>query len=500
MAAACLYPVLSAFQLAGYDWSMGTPWASAQWVGWDNVIQAFANPRVWNSLLTTLLFAAVCVTAEMLLGIALALALEKPVKGMSFFRTLFILPMMIAPIAVGLTWRYIFDAQFGLANAVLKLLGLSAQTWLADPQLAFMAIVIADIWQWTPFVFIMMIAALAGVDHSVIEAARIDGASWWQQTLWVKLPMVMHVIAITLMMRLIDAFRVLEVIYVLTFGGPGDSTEILALHIYKTAFVGQQLGVAAAISILLLLVVTVLSLGALLDIFAEPLNFIFMPTLENYRAVIEEDKLDRYLGNSLFVGIVSTVITLVLGCMAAYGLARFRFPGRQAVAYTTLLLRTVPLAVLAIPVFLIWNEWQLVNSLWGLVLLYVAVNLPFTIWLLYGFVLQVPIELEEAAAIDGCGPFQIFTKVLLPLMGPGLAAASIFTFRIAWNEFILALVLTDRQTRTLPVAASLFITDLGVDWGKVMAMTSLIAIPPLIFTFIAARQIITGLTAGAVKG
>ncbi|WP_396434154.1 carbohydrate ABC transporter permease [Limnohabitans sp.] len=242
------------------------------------------------------------------------------------------------------------------------------------------------------------------------------------------------------------------------------------------------------------------SLRQQVDIFANPLNFIFMPTLENYRAVIEEDKFDRYLVNSLFVGTVSTVITLVLGCMAAYGLARFRFPGRQAVAYTTLLLRTVPLAVLAIPVFLIWNEWQLVNSLWGLVLLYVAVNLPFTIWLLYGFVLQVPIELEEAAAMDGCGPFQIFTKVLLPLMGPGLAAASIFTFRIAWNEFILALVLTDRQTRTLPVAASLFITDLGVDWGKVMAMTSLIAIPPLIFTFIAARQIITGLTAGAVKG
>ena len=242
------------------------------------------------------------------------------------------------------------------------------------------------------------------------------------------------------------------------------------------------------------------SLRQQVDIFAEPLNFIFTPTLENYRAVLEEDHFDRYLVNSLFVGLVSTVITLILGCMAAYGLARFRFPGRTTVAYTTLLLRTVPLAVLAIPVFLIWNEWHLVNSLWGLVLLYVAVNLPFTIWLLYGFVLQVPVELEEAAAIDGCGPIRVFTKVLLPLMAPGLAAASIFTFRIAWNEFILALVLSDRSTRTLPVAASLYITDIGVDWGRVMAMGSLIAIPPLIFTFIAARQIITGLTAGAVKG
>ena len=242
------------------------------------------------------------------------------------------------------------------------------------------------------------------------------------------------------------------------------------------------------------------SLRQQVDIFSAPLDFLFMPTLENYRAVLEEDRFDRYLFNSLFVGVVSTLITLAIGSMAAYGLARFRFPGRTAIAWTTLLLRTVPLAVMAVPVFLIWSEWQLVNSLWGLVLLYVAVNLPFTIWLLYGFVLQIPVELEEAAAIDGCGPVGVFTRVVLPLMAPGLAAASIFTFRIAWNEFILALVLTDRQTRTLPVAASLFITDLGVDWGKVMAMASLIAIPPLIFTFVAARQIITGLTAGALKG
>ena len=263
MAAACLYPVLSAFQLSLFDWSMGTPWSSARWVGIDNFVSAFSNPRVWSSLWTTLMFAAVCVSIEMALGIGLALALEHPVRGMAFFRTLFILPMMIAPIAVGLTWRYLFDAQFGLINAVLALFGISAKIWLADPQLAFISIVIADVWQWTPFVFIMVIAALANVDSAVIEASRIDGASWLQMTFLVKLPMIMHVIAITLMMRLIDAFRVLEVIYVLTFGGPGDSTEILSLHIYKTAFIGQQLGVAGAVSVLLLFVVALLSWGAL---------------------------------------------------------------------------------------------------------------------------------------------------------------------------------------------------------------------------------------------
>lgn len=263
MAVASLYPLLAALQLGFYDWSLGTPWSDARWVGIDAFVAAFRDPSVWSSLVTTLIFAAVCVVAEMTLGIALALGLEGDLRGTAFFRTLFILPMMIAPIAVGLTWRYLFDAQFGLINAIIGLVGVPAVPWLAQEHTAFAAIVIADIWQWTPFVFIMMVAGLANVDVSVLEAARIDGATWWQATMRVKLPMVMHVIAITLLMRLIDAFRVLEVIYILTFGGPGESTEILSLHIYKTAFVGQRLGSAAAISALLLAVVAGLSWLAL---------------------------------------------------------------------------------------------------------------------------------------------------------------------------------------------------------------------------------------------
>lgn len=267
MAAACLYPVLSALQLGFYDWSMGTPWSEAKWQGFDAFIRAFSDGAVWRSLYTTLVFAFVCVSAEMILGISLALALEqqtqRPLRGMMIFRTMFILPMMIAPIAVGLTWRYLFDAQFGLLNAIIGVFGFEPLGWLANEQLAFAAIVIADIWQWTPFVFIMMIAAFANIDTSVLEAARIDGATWWQTTWLVKLPMVLDVIVITLLMRLIDAFRVLEVIYILTFGGPGESTEILSLHIYKTAFISQRLGSAAAISVLLLIVVAILSWGAL---------------------------------------------------------------------------------------------------------------------------------------------------------------------------------------------------------------------------------------------
>jgi multiple sugar transport system permease protein len=236
------------------------------------------------------------------------------------------------------------------------------------------------------------------------------------------------------------------------------------------------------------------------QIFSVPPVWIFFPTIQNYIDVLVMDRFGRYLTNSLVVGVFSTLFTLTFGGMAAYALVRFKFMGRGVVSISTLLLRMLPPAVLAVPVFVIWSDWNLLNKRAGLILVYVAMNLPFTIWILYGFIAQIPQELEEAAVIDGCSPYQVFFRVVLPLIRPGLAAAAIFTFRIAWNEFILALVLTNRYTRTLPVATSLFLTDHGIQWGKIMAMGTLIALPPLIFTFIAARQIITGLTAGAVKG
>jgi multiple sugar transport system permease protein len=235
------------------------------------------------------------------------------------------------------------------------------------------------------------------------------------------------------------------------------------------------------------------------QIFDSGFSFLFMPTLDNYREVLT-DRFLGYLGNSIIVGVVSTVLTLVMGSMCAYALSRFRFIGRTPLAIGTLLLRTIPPAVLAIPVYVIWNRFGIGDGLGGLILVYVAFNLPFTIWLLYGFIEQVPTELEEAATMDGCGPFKTFFLLILPLLKPGMAAAAIFTFRIAWNELVLASVLTNRGSRTAPYGVYLFITDVGIDWGKLMAAGVLVALPPLIFTFVAARQIIAGLTAGAVKG
>ncbi|MFY8114258.1 MAG: carbohydrate ABC transporter permease [Rhabdaerophilum sp.] len=250
-----------------------------------------------------------------------------------------------------------------------------------------------------------------------------------------------------------------------------------------------------------ILVMVATSLKTKPDIFSGSFGLIFMPTLDNYRAVLGDSQNARYLTNSLIVATLSTGLTLIFGCMAAYAIVRFRFFGRDVVSGGTLLMRMVPPAVLTVPVFMIWTyEFGLSNSLPGVILVYTAINLPFVIWILQSFIAQVPPALEEAARIDGANDFQVFFLVVLPMIRPGLAAAAIFTFRIAWNEFILALVLTNRFTRTMPVKVSLFINEHNIEWGQIMAIGTLIALPPLVFTFLASRQIITGMTAGAVKG
>ncbi len=256
------------------------------------------------------------------------------------------------------------------------------------------------------------------------------------------------------------------------------------------------------------------SLKLTVDIMSDTSGLFFLPTLHNYETVLckvlwyEPQSVDycdptfgRALGNSLVIAITSTVLTLVIGCMAAYALVRFRFMGRDTVSLVTLMTRMVPPAVLLVPIFGIWTfQFQIDGTLVGIILIYVAMNLPFVIWILQSFIVQVPIQLEESARIDGAGPFQVFFLIVLPIIKPGLAAASIFTFRIAWNEFLLANALSNRNTRTVPVTIVNSLSEYNLDWGVIMATGMLLAIPPIIFTFVASRQIITGMTAGAVKG
>ena len=258
-----VYPILDAFYLSFYDWKIGTPIEKAPYSGLAHYARMIRDPDVLESIWVTLRFGFWTITIEMVLGVGLALLLEKPIRGASIFRTIFILPLMVSPVVVGLIWRYLFDARIGWINHYISQLGFERQVWLGDAELAFFAIVFTDIWQWTPFIFIIVIAGLQALPSEVLEASKIDGANWWQNIFFVKLPMIRSILVIALLMRLIDVFRALEVMYILTGGGPGRATELLSLHIYNRAFDTQQLGYASAISVLLILLVFGLSLGIL---------------------------------------------------------------------------------------------------------------------------------------------------------------------------------------------------------------------------------------------
>ena len=259
MGLALLYPLAYMIYGSFRAWDPSQNISETEFVGLKNYITLFFDPAFRESLSVTLTFAFAVVTAELAIGVGLALLLDRNIRGMSVLRTLFILPMMIAPVVVGLMWRYMYHPTVGTINKTLKSMGFESVDWLG--QHALLSVIIADIWQWTPFIFILSLAALQSLPRSALEAAKIDGATGWQQIRYIKLPLMMPVLIVTGLLRLIDAFKVLEVILVMTEGGPGLSTEIIALRISRTATEFRELGVAAAMSNYLLLLWLILTLG-----------------------------------------------------------------------------------------------------------------------------------------------------------------------------------------------------------------------------------------------
>ena len=259
MALALFYPIGYMIWGSFRDWDPSQSLSETEFVGLANYAKLLVDPAFHASFWVTLVFAFTVVAVEMVIGVGLALLLDRNIRGMSVLRTLFILPMMIAPVVVGLVWRYMFHQTYGTFNRFLEAVGLPSVDWLGQNPL--LSVIIADIWQWTPFIFILSLAALQSLPRSALEAARIDGATPWQQIIHVKLPLMAPVLIVTMLLRLIDAFKVLEVILVMTGGGPGLSTEILALRIARTAREFRELGEAAAMSNYLLMLLMVLTLG-----------------------------------------------------------------------------------------------------------------------------------------------------------------------------------------------------------------------------------------------
>ena len=231
----------------------------------------------------------------------------------------------------------------------------------------------------------------------------------------------------------------------------------------------------------------------------DPSLWVFKPVLENYDAVFRNRNLLFYIKNSSIIVASTTAASLVLGTLAAYGFARFRFRRKEDLAFWVLSLRMLPPITVVIPFFLLGRFLNLLDKHLYLIIIYMSFNIPFTIWMMRGFIEEIPQELEEAAWVDGCSRFQGLLRVVVPVILPGIAATAIFCVIQSWNEFALAFFLTSFNSRTVPTTVTFFLTVLGIIWGEMAAVGVVATIPILIFSLVVQRYLIRGLTFGALK-
>ncbi len=253
-----LLPLVYAFTVSFTNYDIKQPNQTLQFVGFRNYAVGLKDSEFITSVKNTILIVGVSLALEFIIGLVLSLILSKERKGYSVWRTILLIPSVIAPVVVGVLWRMLLNPDYGLFKLWFDKIGLN-KAWLSDPIWAKITVIMVETWTWTPFVMLTLVAGLKSLSDTPFEAARIDGASGWQIFRYITMPMLKPVIAVTFLLRLMDAFKMFDNIYVLTYGGPGLATEVLSLRIYKKGLKYFDISVASAQSWVFLLCIFILS-------------------------------------------------------------------------------------------------------------------------------------------------------------------------------------------------------------------------------------------------
>jgi len=234
-------------------------------VGIRNFAHLFHDRRLWEALLHTVIFTAIALPLELILGLAMAQLFLERLPGRAVFVALLVLPVVVSPIVSGATWSLMFDNRFGPINQVIGWLSGGPRTllWTINPDLVYPAIIVAEVWQWTPFMFLLLLAALANVDKSQLEAAAIDGAGWWRTFFRIVLPAIWPVMAVAILIRGLDLFRLFDIVWALTKGGPGTMTETISIFTYIKGFQQFETSYTAAVALLIIVLLSVVVFAAL---------------------------------------------------------------------------------------------------------------------------------------------------------------------------------------------------------------------------------------------
>jgi multiple sugar transport system permease protein len=258
LAATVLYPLLYSLVMSFTSSSLKYK-GLGKFIGLDNYVRVFHDTYFVKAAWNTVVFTVFVVALEFLFGFIIALLLNRIKTGKKIFFTIIIVPMLITPVAVGLIWRLLLHPSLGIVNYLLSLIGLQGQAWLGDAKLAMFSVVMIDIWHQVPFMILLLLAGLVSLPTEPYEAATIDGASRWQTLRTITIPMMKETIVVAILFRVITAIKTYDLIFVLTKGGPGTTTEVISYHIYKQAYTFLDTGYASAMSYLLLIVILLLS-------------------------------------------------------------------------------------------------------------------------------------------------------------------------------------------------------------------------------------------------
>jgi len=257
-----LFPFVQTLRLSFYQWVLTKPW-ERKFVGLNNYIKIFLDPLFLDSLKITAIYVGCVLSAELILGLYIAVLLNRPIFGRGLFLTLLLLPMVISPVVVGLFFRCMTSPDFGLLNYYLQKLGLYqlvlSEGMMGRASTALLTVILMDIWEWTPFVFLLFLAGLRGLPNEPFEAAELDGASRWQRFKYITLPLLKPVILVVVLFRTMDAYRVFDTIWLIGKGGPGHATSTLSVHIYRTAFYYWDIGTSTAMSYIMLIIAIIFS-------------------------------------------------------------------------------------------------------------------------------------------------------------------------------------------------------------------------------------------------
>lgn len=227
----------------------------------------------------------------------------------------------------------------------------------------------------------------------------------------------------------------------------------------------------------------------------------FRPDLSAYRRFLSpgDHSILHNLVNSLTIASATTILTVILSTTAAYGFSRYRFPGKRSLLLLMLATRLLPPVTAVVPLFLIMNRWNLIDTRRGLVVIYVGLSIPLATWMMKTFIDGIPIELEEAALIDGASWLRVLWQVTFPLAAPGVAAVSIFTFALAWNDFLFAFIFTSVNARTMPVLLSQTVGELDISWQNLATLATIVIVPPVVLSLLGQKNLVKGLIGGAIK-